>query len=86
MSLAARFASCVIRFYQIAFSPLLGPTCRFYPTCSSYALEAIREHGFLKGSWLAVCRIGKCHPFHPGGVDFVPPGKSANKENAHDSA
>lgn len=63
----------VIRGYQLMLSPLLGQNCRFYPTCSSYALEAIDAHGAVKGSCLAVRRLCRCHPFHPGGVDPVPP-------------
>jgi hypothetical protein len=70
----------IIKFYQTAISPLLPPTCRFYPTCSQYALEALREHGALRGSWLALKRISKCHPFHEGGVDLVPK-KSTREEN-----
>lgn len=62
----------LIRFYQVAISPLKGPTCRFYPTCSHYALEAVDKHGALRGSWLAIKRILRCHPFHPGGYDPVP--------------
>jgi putative membrane protein insertion efficiency factor len=62
----------VIRFYQIAISPLKPPSCRFYPTCSHYGLEAVERFGALKGGWLAIKRILKCHPFHPGGVDPVP--------------
>ncbi|MCK1994877.1 membrane protein insertion efficiency factor YidD [Peribacillus muralis] len=62
----------VIRFYQIAISPLKPPTCRFYPTCSHYGLEAINRFGPIKGSWLALVRILKCHPFHRGGIDLVP--------------
>lgn len=63
----------LIRLYQVALSPLKGgPTCRFHPTCSSYALEAIEKYGALKGSYLAVLRILRCHPFHPGGYDPVP--------------
>ncbi|MBE1555460.1 membrane protein insertion efficiency factor YidD [Sporosarcina limicola] len=62
----------IIRFYQKAISPLTPPSCRFYPTCSHYGLEAIDKHGALKGSWLAVRRISKCHPFHEGGFDPVP--------------
>ena len=62
----------LIRIYQLAVSPLLPPACRFYPTCSRYAQEAIRRHGVVRGGWLAIARLGRCHPFHPGGVDFVP--------------
>lgn len=61
-----------IRGYQLILSPLLGQNCRFYPTCSAYALEAVDTHGALKGSCLAVRRLCRCHPFHPGGVDPVP--------------
>ncbi|WP_230191109.1 membrane protein insertion efficiency factor YidD [Paenibacillus sp. CECT 9249] len=63
----------LIHFYRKCISPLKPPTCRFYPTCSAYALEAIELHGAAKGSYLAVKRICKCHPFHPGGFDPVPP-------------
>jgi putative membrane protein insertion efficiency factor len=63
----------LIRFYQRHLSPLKGgPTCRFYPTCSQYAYEAVAKHGAGKGSYLAVRRIMRCHPFHPGGYDPVP--------------
>jgi len=63
----------VFRFYQIYISPLKGgPTCRFVPTCSQYALEAVDKYGALKGGWLALRRILKCHPFHKGGFDPVP--------------
>jgi len=61
-----------IRFYQKAISPLTPPSCRFYPTCSSYGLEAIKKHGAWKGGYLTIRRILKCHPFHPGGIDPVP--------------
>jgi putative membrane protein insertion efficiency factor len=59
--------------YQRLLSPLLGPRCRFYPSCSAYAVRAIQVHGAGKGTVLAVARIGRCHPWHPGGVDPVPP-------------
>ncbi|MNI21170.1 putative membrane protein insertion efficiency factor [compost metagenome] len=70
-----KFMKAPILFYRKFISPLKPPTCRFYPTCSQYALDAIEEHGALRGSWLATKRICKCHPFHPGGVDHVPPSK-----------
>ncbi len=61
-----------IRVYQRVLSPLLPNRCRFYPTCSHYAVEAIEKHGAMKGLWLAIKRILKCHPLHPGGYDPVP--------------
>ncbi|WP_092846847.1 membrane protein insertion efficiency factor YidD [Modicisalibacter xianhensis] len=63
----------LVRLYQYGLSPLLGPRCRFWPSCSHYAVEAVREHGPARGGWLALKRILKCHPWHPGGVDPVPP-------------
>jgi putative membrane protein insertion efficiency factor len=69
-----------IRFYQYAISPLLGPRCRFQPTCSHYAVEAIEEWGVLKGGWLALKRIGKCHPWGPWGYDPVPKKAEEGKE------
>ncbi|WP_210467825.1 membrane protein insertion efficiency factor YidD [Sporosarcina sp. 6E9] len=68
----------IIKIYQKAISPLMPPSCRFHPTCSNYGLEAIETHGALKGSWLAIRRISKCHPFHEGGYDPVPDKKSKN--------
>lgn len=62
----------LIRFYQMVISPLKPPSCRFYPTCSQYGLEAIQRFGALKGGWLTIKRILKCQPFHPGGFDPVP--------------
>jgi uncharacterized protein len=62
----------LLRGYQYALSPFLGPSCRFYPTCSNYAIEAVREHGAAHGALLAAKRLCKCHPWHPGGVDPVP--------------
>lgn len=63
----------LIRFYQLGISPLLGPCCRFYPSCSHYAQEAIDTHGLRCGGWLTLRRLVRCHPWHPGGVDPVPP-------------
>ena len=62
----------LIRVYQYLISPLLGPRCRFYPTCSRYAVEAIEVHGVARGSYLALRRVLRCHPWHPGGIDPVP--------------
>ncbi len=63
----------LITCYKTLLSPFLGNNCRFYPSCSSYAQEAIATHGVIKGSYLAVRRLGKCHPWHEGGIDPVPP-------------
>lgn len=71
-SLASRLARGAIRFYQRLISPLLPPSCRFSPTCSNYALQAIERYGFLSGGWLALKRIARCHPWNPGGYDPVP--------------
>jgi hypothetical protein len=62
----------LIRAYQYALRPLMGANCRFYPSCSDYAREAIERHGALKGIWLALGRVLRCHPYHPGGFDPVP--------------
>lgn len=62
----------LIRFYQQGISPYFPPCCRYTPTCSQYALEAVRKYGALKGGYLALRRILRCHPFHPGGYDPVP--------------
>lgn len=67
-----RLALNLIRLYQVTLSAVLGPRCRFYPSCSHYAAEAIDKHGLIKGIALSVKRVCKCHPFHPGGVDPVP--------------
>ncbi|MFN2327473.1 MAG: membrane protein insertion efficiency factor YidD [Chromatocurvus sp.] len=63
----------IINLYKWCLSPYVGHHCRFYPTCSTYASEAIATHGSLRGSWLALRRLLKCHPWHEGGVDPVPP-------------
>lgn len=73
LRLAAIFILCLpIRFYRLAISPVLPKSCRFTPTCSEYALQAIRKHGPLKGFWLTVRRIGRCHPWGGSGYDPVP--------------
>ena len=61
-----------VRGYQLWVSPLLPSACRYYPTCSAYAIEAIEKHGAINGSWMAIRRIARCHPFRPGGYDPVP--------------
>jgi uncharacterized protein len=61
-----------LRGYQYAIRPMLGANCRFFPSCSEYAIEALERHGTARGSWLAMRRLGKCHPYHPGGYDPVP--------------
>jgi hypothetical protein len=76
-----RAALAVIRLYQLTLSPFLGRQCRFHPTCSHYAAEAIAKFGVLRGSWLALRRLLRCHPFHPGGFDPVPPPRSPVKES-----
>jgi len=65
-------ALALIKGYKIFISPLLGNHCRFHPSCSIYTYQAIKKHGLLKGAYLGGKRLLKCHPFHPGGVDFVP--------------
>ena len=71
-SVAQRLISGTIRAYQVALAPVLGPACRFEPSCSRYAAEAIERHGALRGSWLAMRRLGRCHPFGGCGLDPVP--------------
>lgn len=67
-----KVALTAIRLYQLVLSPIFGGQCRFYPSCSCYTLEAIARHGALKGAFLGIKRLLKCHPFNPGGVDLVP--------------
>ncbi|MCO5118225.1 MAG: membrane protein insertion efficiency factor YidD [Burkholderiaceae bacterium] len=61
-----------VRFYRLAISPMMAPRCRFLPTCSDYAVEAIERHGAWRGGWLALRRLSRCHRWHPGGIDEVP--------------
>ena len=72
MSLPARLLALPIHAYRLLISPWLGSNCRFDPTCSAYALEALRIHGALKGGWLAIRRISRCHPWGGSGIDNVP--------------
>ncbi|HCX32287.1 MAG TPA: membrane protein insertion efficiency factor YidD [Rhodocyclaceae bacterium] len=62
----------VVRAYRYAVSPMLGSNCRFFPSCSDYAVEALEKHGAMKGLWLTIRRVARCHPWHPGGHDPVP--------------
>ncbi len=73
----------VVTIYQRAISPLLGPKCRFTPSCSQYAIIALRRFGLIKGGWLTVKRVLKCHPLHEGGEDFVPPKKTKTNREKH---
>ena len=72
MSPAARILALPVRLYRTTLSPLVGPSCRFQPTCSSYALEALERHGALRGGWLAARRLARCHPLGGAGYDPVP--------------
>ena len=72
MTPLARVVALPVRAYRLLLSPWVGHACRFQPTCSAYALEALERHGALRGSWLTLRRIGRCHPWHPGGHDPVP--------------
>jgi putative membrane protein insertion efficiency factor len=78
MSVPARLLLAVISAYKKVVSPVLGPRCRFAPSCSSYAAEAVTTHGAARGGWLTVRRLARCHPFHPGGHDPVPPARSTS--------
>ncbi|MEN8233407.1 MAG: membrane protein insertion efficiency factor YidD [Actinomycetota bacterium] len=80
----ARLLMGGVRLYQKALSPVLGGNCRYYPSCSEYGYDAIRLHGAARGSWMAVKRIGRCHPFHEGGFDPVPePDQNEHKHNTN---
>jgi len=75
----------IIRGYQLLISPLLAPSCRFYPTCSHYGIEALQRFGFFKGTWLTIKRIGRCHPYHEGGLDPVPEKEPLDKNSAKET-
>ncbi len=70
----------LIKFYKIFISPILGQRCRFYPTCSSYYMEALEKHGFIYGNYLGIKRVLRCHPINPGGYDPVPEPKKKEKK------
>jgi len=70
--LAAAPLVLLVRFYQRFISPLRGPTCRFYPSCSAYAVTALTRFGPIRGGWLTLSRLGRCNPWNPGGIDHVP--------------
>lgn len=74
----ANILIAIVRFYQLAISPLYPATCRYAPTCSQYMIEAIRVHGVLRGTWMGLRRISKCHPWGGSGYDPVPPKKEEN--------
>jgi len=74
-----RLLTGLISVYRIFISPVLPPSCRFYPSCSAYASEAVETHGALRGTWLAVKRLLRCHPYNPGGYDPVPRGHDARR-------
>ena len=84
MSAGVTIASGLVRGYQLFVRPLLPPACRFQPSCSEYAREALGQHGLLRGGWLAVRRLGRCHPFHPGGYD-PPPGLTSRSGEGRQS-
>ena len=70
-----------IRIYRYAISPMMASHCRFYPSCSCYAQEAIETYGLLRGGWLSLCRLGRCHPWNPGGYDPVPSNTPSNSSS-----
>ena len=82
MSPLARLFALPVHFYRLVISPLLGANCRYQPTCSAYALEALDRHGALKGGWLALRRIGRCHPWGGSGYDPVP-GADPDHDHSH---
>ncbi|MES2019558.1 MAG: membrane protein insertion efficiency factor YidD [Pseudomonadota bacterium] len=77
-----RLLVALLRAYQLLLSPMLGQNCRFYPSCSHYAIEAIRTHGAARGSYLAARRVCRCHPWNEGGADPVPPPQHKNSSTA----
>jgi len=76
-----KLALVPIKFYRYAISPMMASHCRFYPSCSCYAQEAIETQGLLRGGWLSLCRLGRCHPWNPGGYDPVPSNTPSNSSS-----
>ena len=76
-----RLLVLLVRFYQRFIGPGLPQACRFYPSCSVYAVEALQRHGAARGSWLTIRRLGRCHPLHPGGIDSVPDRSEVTRGN-----
>lgn len=85
-SLPARGVVLLLRGYQLVISPLYGQVCRYYPSCSNYALVAVQRHGLTKGSWLAARRLARCHPWAAGGVDDVPAAPAHPHASRHHAA
>jgi len=81
MTIPAKLIILPIRAYQLLISPMLGRRCRFYPSCSNYFIEAVQKKGALKGCWLGLRRLLKCHPFHPGGYDPVDENNGASSDH-----
>ncbi len=77
-----RILVILIRAYQWLLSPFLGQNCRYHPSCSHYAVEAVERHGPIRGTWMALRRVGRCHPWHEGGYDPVPPAESSTTTEA----
>jgi hypothetical protein len=86
VTVAAKVLVAPIRLYQRWISPLFPPSCRFYPSCSAYAVEALTVHGAVRGSWLTVRRLLRCGPWHPGGLDPVPPRQPATGASSNTAA
>ncbi|HVL59374.1 MAG TPA: membrane protein insertion efficiency factor YidD [Burkholderiaceae bacterium] len=82
----SKLAIGLIIAYRYAISPLLGPSCRFYPSCSEYGIEAIQRHGYLRGTWLTVRRLSRCHPWGSSGLDPVPEASGPAAPASRDSA
>jgi putative membrane protein insertion efficiency factor len=80
MSLGSQIACAVVRGYQLLLRPLLPGACRFHPSCSEYAREALKRYGVIRGGWLTLRRLARCHPFHPGGYDPLPGAQTRPRE------